>query len=63
MYAVILNRPGFFLLTDVQVDDNPFEDIVPRITAAEKREQQKARAEARKEAKEAKLNARRKGTK
>jgi peptidyl-prolyl cis-trans isomerase SDCCAG10 len=45
------------------VDDNPFEDIVPRITAAERREQQKAREEARREAKEAKKNARRKATK
>jgi peptidyl-prolyl cis-trans isomerase SDCCAG10 len=30
--------------------ENPFEDIVPRITAAEKREQQKAKLEAKQEA-------------
>lgn len=40
--------------------DNPFDDIVPRITAAEKRAQQRAREEAQKEQEEAE---RRKGAK
>ncbi|KAL7419113.1 Peptidyl-prolyl isomerase cwc27 [Cryptotrichosporon argae] len=34
----------------VRIIENPFDDIVPRITAAERRAQQKARAEAKKEA-------------
>lgn len=33
----------------VRIIDNPFDDIVPRITAEEKRAQQRARAEAMKE--------------
>lgn len=33
----------------IRIVENPFDDIVPRITAAEKREQQKARLEAKKE--------------
>jgi peptidyl-prolyl cis-trans isomerase SDCCAG10 len=40
--------------------ENPFDDIVPRITAAEKRAQQRAREEAQKEREEAE---RRKGAK
>jgi peptidyl-prolyl cis-trans isomerase SDCCAG10 len=40
--------------------DNPFDDIVPRITAAEKRAQQRAREEAQREREEAE---RRKGAK
>ena len=30
----------------IRIVENPFDDIVPRITAAEKKEQAKARAEA-----------------
>ncbi|KAG8916991.1 Peptidyl-prolyl isomerase cwc27 [Tulasnella sp. 417] len=44
----------------VKIVENPFDDIVPRITAAEKRAQQKAREAAQKEREEA---ARRKGAK
>ncbi|KIO34128.1 hypothetical protein M407DRAFT_17038 [Tulasnella calospora MUT 4182] len=44
----------------VKIVDNPFDDIVPRITAAEKRAQQKAREAAQKEREEV---ARRKGAK
>jgi len=33
----------------IRIVENPFDDIVPRITAAEKRAQQQARLEARKE--------------
>jgi len=33
----------------IRIVENPFDDIVPRITAAEKREQMKARLEAKKE--------------
>ncbi|KAG8893983.1 Peptidyl-prolyl isomerase cwc27 [Tulasnella sp. 403] len=44
----------------VKIVDNPFDDIVPRITAAEKRAQQRAREAAQKEREE---TARRKGAK
>lgn len=44
----------------VKIVDNPFDDIVPRITAAEKRAQQKAKEAAQKEREEA---AKRKGAK
>lgn len=44
----------------VRILDNPFEDIVPRITAEEKRAQQRAREEAQREREEAE---RRKGAK
>ncbi|KAG8993931.1 Peptidyl-prolyl isomerase cwc27 [Tulasnella sp. JGI-2019a] len=44
----------------VRIEDNPFDDIIPRITAAEKRAQQKAREEAQKEREE---QSRRKGAK
>ena len=44
----------------IRIIDNPFDDIVPRITAEEKRAQQRARAEAMKEREEAE---RRKGAK
>jgi peptidyl-prolyl cis-trans isomerase SDCCAG10 len=44
----------------IRIVDNPFPDIIPRITAAEKRAQQRAREEAQKEREEA---ARRKGAK
>jgi len=44
----------------VKILDNPFDDIIPRITAAEKRAQQSARETAQKE-REAEL--RRKGAK
>ena len=37
----------------VRILDNPFEDIVPRITAEEKRAQQRAREEAQREREEA----------
>lgn len=38
------------IIKTIEVDENPFPDIVPRITAAEKRAQEKARREARKAA-------------
>ncbi|KAF8877914.1 cyclophilin-like domain-containing protein [Infundibulicybe gibba] len=47
-------------ITNIRIVDNPFEDIVPRITAAEKRAQQRAREEAQREREEAE---RRKGAK
>lgn len=36
-------------IISAEVDDHPFKDIVPRITAEEKREQTKARKEAKEE--------------
>ncbi|KAF7317655.1 Peptidyl-prolyl cis-trans isomerase [Mycena kentingensis (nom. inval.)] len=47
-------------IKSIRILDNPFEDIVPRITAAEKRAQQRAREEAQREREEAE---RRKGAK
>lgn len=47
-------------IKNVRIIDNPFDDIVPRITAEEKRAQQRARAEAMKEREDAE---RRKGAK
>ena len=47
-------------IISVRIVDNPFDDIVPRITAAEKRAQQLARETAQREREEA---ARRKGAK
>jgi hypothetical protein len=47
-------------ITSVHILDNPFDDIVPRITAEEKRAQQLARESAAREREEA---ARRKGAK
>lgn len=47
-------------IKSVRIIDNPFDDIVPRITAEEKRAQQRARAEAMKEREDAE---RRKGAK
>jgi hypothetical protein len=44
----------------IRIVENPFDDIVPRITAEEKRAQQRAREEAQKEREEAE---RRKGAK
>ena len=44
----------------IRIIENPFDDIVPRITAEEKRAQQRAREEAQKEREEAEL---RKGAK
>jgi peptidyl-prolyl cis-trans isomerase SDCCAG10 len=38
------------IIKSIEIDDNPFPDIVPRITAEEKRTQEKARREARKNA-------------
>ena len=36
----------------IRIEDNPFEDIVPRITAEEKRAQQRAREQAQREREE-----------
>ncbi|KAJ7811224.1 cyclophilin-like domain-containing protein [Mycena olivaceomarginata] len=47
-------------IKSIRIVDNPFDDIVPRITAAEKRAQQRAREEAQREREE---EARRKGAK
>ncbi|KAJ6580766.1 cyclophilin-like domain-containing protein [Mycena capillaripes] len=47
-------------IKSIKIVDNPFDDIVPRITAAEKRAQQRAREEAQREREEAE---RRKGAK
>ncbi|KAF8315326.1 cyclophilin-like protein [Clavulina sp. PMI_390] len=47
-------------IRSVRIEDNPFDDIVPRITAAEKQAQKRARDVAQKEQEEA---ARRKGAK
>jgi peptidyl-prolyl cis-trans isomerase SDCCAG10 len=44
----------------IRILDNPFPDIIPRITAAERREQQKARDQAQREREDAE---RRKGAK
>lgn len=44
----------------IRIIENPFDDIVPRITAAEKRAQQKAREDAQREREE---EAKRKGAK
>lgn len=44
----------------IRIIDNPFDDIVPRITAAEKRVQQRAREQAQREREE---DERRKGAK
>ncbi|GAA93979.1 uncharacterized protein L969DRAFT_322806 [Mixia osmundae IAM 14324] len=46
-------------IRSVTVDDNPFDDIVPRITASERREQEKARLASR----QSKKGSNRKGTK
>jgi peptidyl-prolyl cis-trans isomerase SDCCAG10 len=37
----------------IRIEENPFDDIVPRITAAEKRAQQRAREQAQREREEA----------
>jgi peptidyl-prolyl cis-trans isomerase SDCCAG10 len=37
-------------IRSVRIIENPFDDIVPRITAAERRAQQQARIEAKKDA-------------
>ena len=47
-------------IRSIRIIDNPFDDIVPRITAEEKRAQQRAREQAQKEREEAQ---RRKGAK
>ena len=47
-------------IKSIRIVDNPFDDIVPRITAAEKRAQQKAREEVQREREEMQ---RRKGAK
>ncbi|KAJ7902468.1 cyclophilin-like protein [Mycena leptocephala] len=47
-------------IKSIRIVDNPFDDIIPRITAAEKRAQQRAREEAQREREEAE---RRKGAK
>jgi peptidyl-prolyl cis-trans isomerase SDCCAG10 len=39
-------------IKSIRIIDNPFDDIVPRITAAEKRAQHKAREEAQREREE-----------
>jgi peptidyl-prolyl cis-trans isomerase SDCCAG10 len=39
-------------IKSIRIIDNPFDDIVPRITAAERRAQLKAREEAQKEREE-----------
>ena len=45
------DRPVYpIVIKSIEIDDNPFPDIEPRITAAEKREQEKAKREARKNA-------------
>ena len=55
------NRPVYPpKIKSIRIVDNPFDDIVPRITAAERRAQQKAREEAQKEREE---EQRRKGAK
>lgn len=41
---LLISRPP--KIRGIRIIENPFEDIVPRITAAEKRVQQAARAEA-----------------
>jgi len=50
-------------ILSAEVLENPFEDIVPRITAAERKEQEKAKREMKRERAQDKLNAKRKGTK
>ena len=40
-------------IKSIRIVDNPFDDIVPRITAEEKRAQQRARGQAQKEHEEA----------
>jgi len=40
-------------IRSIRIVDNPFDDIVPRITAEEKRAQQRARQQAQKEREEA----------
>ena len=45
------DRPIYpVVVKSIEVDDNPFSDIKPRITAAERREQDKARRQARRDA-------------
>lgn len=39
-------------IKSIKIIDNPFDDIIPRITAAEKRAQQRAREEAQREREE-----------
>lgn len=50
-------------IKSIQVLDNPFEDIVPRITAAERKVQEKAKREMKLERSKQKELAKRKGTK
>lgn len=47
-------------IKSIRIVDNPFDDIVPRITAAERREQQRAREQGHREKEE---EQRRKGAK
>jgi len=47
-------------IKSIKIIDNPFDDIIPRITAAEKRAQQRAREQAQREREE---EQRRKGAK
>ena len=55
------NRPVYPpKIKSIRIIDNPFDDIIPRITAAERKAQLKAREEAQKEREE---EQRRKGAK
>ena len=48
------------IIKSVEVIDNPFPDIVPRITSAQRKEQAKARKEAKKEKQKEKMLAKHK---
>lgn len=50
-------------IVSAEVLENPFEDIVPRITAAERKEQARAKREMKRERAQEKLQGKRKGTK
>ena len=51
------------VIRSIEVVDNPFDDITPRITAAERREQERAKRESKLERAKAKEQSKRKGTK
>lgn len=58
------DRPAFPpVIKSVVVEDNPFDDIVPRITAQERKEQERAKKEAKVERAKQRELAKRKGTK
>lgn len=58
------DRPAFPpVIKSVVVEDNPFDDIVPRITAKERREQERAKKEAKVERAKQREQGKRKGTK